>query len=389
MKGGVTASPFYLTRSAKTGALFQHNPTSIHLLSTLQCSSEILLLVAANLPSTMSGLPSTPNLITTVQQHILHQQREHFPTASGTFSWLLSGITLATKMIEAKVRRAGLLDVLGAAGDTNVQGEVQQKLDVYANRCLFHCLGVRDSVAILASEENEHATCYNLGESGKYIVVFDPLDGSSNIDVNVSVGTIFSILGRPPQHDGVDPAREVLQPGLKQLAAGYVLYGSSTMFVYTAGHGVFGFTLDPAVGAYVLSHDNMRMPAQGKYYSVNESNAESFPDGYRRYLHQLRAGGLGREYSSRYIGSLVSDFHRTLLKGGVFLYPPTKSHPTGKLRLLYEANPIAFIAEQAGGVATDGCQRILDIIPTSIHQRTPLMVGGREEMAALARCLQP
>jgi fructose-1,6-bisphosphatase I len=347
-------------------------------------------LQASRAPEIMNRPLPEQQLIITVQQHILHKQKEHFPTASGTFSWLLSGITLATKMIESKVRRAGLLDVLGAAGgagDTNVQGEVQQKLDVYANRALLHCLGVRESVAVLASEENELPTCFNRGEAGKYIVVFDPLDGSSNIDVNVSVGTIFSILARPEQHDVEDPSREALQPGYKQVAAGYVLYGSSTMFVYTTGQGVYGFTLDPAVGAYVLSHDNMRMPEQGKYYSVNEANAEGFPPGYRNYLHQLRTGELGREYSSRYIGSLVSDFHRTLLKGGIFLYPPTPSHPTGKLRLLYEASPIAFIAEQAGGVATDGKQRVLDIVPTSIHQRTPLMVGSRHEMAALAKCL--
>ncbi len=335
----------------------------------------------------MSGIAADEHLIVTVQQHILREQKEHFPTASGTFSWLLSGITLATKMIESKVRRAGLLDIIGVAGNTNIQGEVQQKLDVFANRALVHCLGVRDSVAILASEENEHAMCRNLGESGKYIVIFDPLDGSSNIDVNVSVGTIFSILGRAEEHHPEDPSREVLQPGYRQLAAGYVLYGSSTILVYTTGQGVFGFTLDPAVGAYVLSHENVKIPDQGKYYSVNEANAEGFPAGYRKYLAQLRTGGLGREYSSRYIGSLVSDFHRTLLTGGVFLYPPTTSHPSGKLRLLYEANPIAFIAEQAGGIATDGQRRILDIPPNSIHQRTPLMVGGRYEMEALAKCL--
>jgi fructose-1,6-bisphosphatase I len=335
----------------------------------------------------MSGIAADDHMIVTVQQHILREQQEHFPTASGTFSWLLSGVTLATKMIESKVRRAGLLDILGVAGETNVQGEVQQKLDVFANRALLHCLGVRESVAILASEENEHAMCRNLGESGKYIVIFDPLDGSSNIDVNVSVGTIFSILGRADEHDPENPSNEVLQPGYKQLAAGYVLYGSSTILVYTTGQGVFGFTLDPAVGAYVLSHDNLKIPVRGKYYSTNEANAESYPAGYRKFLHQLRTGGLGQEYSSRYIGSLVSDFHRTLLKGGIFLYPPTKSHATGKLRLLYEANPIAFIAEQAGGIATNGSERILDIVPESIHQRTPLIVGGQHEMLALAKCL--
>ena len=324
-------------------------------------------------------------MITTVQQHILQQQEALFPEARGTFSGLLAGITLATKMIEAKVRRAGLTDLLGAAGEVNVQGEMQQKLDVYANQALLHCLGLRDAVAMLVSEENdEPVTIERAKETGKYIVVFDPLDGSSNIDVNVNVGTIFSILKRQP---GVESGMAaVLRPGWKQVAAGYVVYGSSTILVYTAGNGVFGFTLDPAVGAYLLSWENMKMPAQGKYYSVNEANIESFPPVYREYLMRLRTGGLGREYSSRYIGSLVADFHRMLLKGGVFLYPPTSSHPHGKLRLLYEANPLAFIAEQAGGIATDGRRRILDIQPDDIHQRTPLMIGGEAEMEAFAHC---
>jgi fructose-1,6-bisphosphatase I len=324
-------------------------------------------------------------MIVTVQQHILQQQKLHHPDASGSFSWLLSGITLATKMIAARVRRAGLLDVIGSAESVNIQGETQQKLDVYANQALIHCLGVRDNVAVLASEENDEPVSLNRKPGdGKYIVVFDPLDGSSNIDVNVGVGTIFSIL----QRDDAKPAQEsldlVLQPGYRQVAAGYVVYGSSTIFVYTTGTGVFGFTLDPAVGAYVLSHENIKIPEQGSYYSVNEANAEGFPPRYQKYLAQLRSGELGQKYSSRYIGSLVADFHRTLLKGGIFLYPPTKSHATGKLRLLYEANPIAFIAEQAGGVATDGNRRILDIEPKSIHQRTPLVVGGKFEMEAFA-----
>lgn len=324
-------------------------------------------------------------MIVTVQQHILHQQKLHHPDASGSFSWLLSGVTLATKMIAAKVRRAGLLDVLGSAEAINVQGETQQKLDVYANQALIHCLGVRDNVAVLASEENDEPVSLNRNpKDGKYIVVFDPLDGSSNIDVNVGVGTIFSILHRDGAGDKHESLDLVLQPGYRQIAAGYVVYGSSTILVYTTGNGVFGFTLDPAVGAYVLSHENIQIPAKGSYYSVNEANAEGFPARYQKYLARLRSGGLGRTYSSRYIGSLVADFHRTLLKGGVFLYPPTKSHATGKLRLLYEANPIAMIAEQAGGVATDGTNRILDIMPTSIHQRTPLIVGGKDEMAALA-----
>lgn len=331
---------------------------------------------------------STPPLIT-VQQHILEQQRRLYPTASGEFSWLLSGITLATKIVESRVRRAGLGDFLGAAGEVNVQGETQQKLDVLANQALLHCLGNRGNVAVMASEENETPVVVERDrEHGKYVVVFDPLDGSSNIDVNVSVGTIFSILRREPDPSRArDPLVDVLQAGHKQVAAGYVVYGSSTVLVYTAGHGVHGFTLDPSIGAFVISHPDMRMPARGSYYSVNEANADSFPEPYRRFLAQLRSGAGGRAYSSRYIGSLVADFHRTLLKGGIFLYPPTKQHPGGKLRLLYEANPIAFLAEQAGGKATDGRRRILDIEPTALHQRTPLIVGGREEVGALMELL--
>ena len=325
---------------------------------------------------------SEKKLIVTAQQHILEQQQEHFPDAGGTFSWLLSGITLATKMIEAKIRQAGLLDVLGSAGETNVQGETQQKLDVYANQALLHCLGLRDTVAILVSEENEEPVTFDRApETGKYVIFFDPLDGSSNIDVNVSVGTIFSIFRRPAKSEQ-DVKAAVLQPGSRQVAAGYVVYGSSTILVYTAGRGVFGFTLDPAIGAYVLSHENMRMPPQGSFYSVNEAQAHTFPPVYQKYLERVRTGALGREDSSRYVGSLVADFHRTMLRGGVFLYPPTHGYAQGKLRLLYEANPLAFIAEQAGGIAIDGERRILEIEPQDIHQRTPFVVGGRVEMEA-------
>src|SRR5580698_34359 len=260
-------------------------------------------------------------MITTFQQHILQQQRE-VPYASGDFSWLLSGITLAAKMIEAKIRCAGLCNIVGTAGQTNVQGETQQKLDVFANEALLHCLGVRDSVAALVSEENEEPiTIDRASDRGKYVIVFDPLDGSSNIDVNVNVGTIFAIY----RHlDGADlkSIDSVLRPGHCQVAAGYVLYGPSTVLVYTAGRGVFGFTLDPMIGAFVLSHEHMKMPSKGKYYSCNEANINLFPEHYRAYIHGLR----GAAYSSRYIGSLVADFHRTLLKGGVFLYPPTESH---------------------------------------------------------------
>ncbi|MEZ5355497.1 MAG: class 1 fructose-bisphosphatase, partial [Bryobacteraceae bacterium] len=236
-------------------------------------------------------------MIVTVQQHILQQQEELFPGARGNFSSLLSGLTLATKMIQAKIRRAGLVDIIGSAGETNVQGETQQKLDVYANQALLHILGGRESVAMLVSEENEQPMAIDLSENGKYVVVFDPLDGSSNIDVNVSVGTIFSIFRRP---EGAHGAAAVLQPGSEQVAAGYVVYGSSSIFVYTAGQGVYGFTLEPDIGAYVLSYPNMRMPDRGPYYSVNEANAGSFPDRYRTYLGDLRS----KQYGSRYIGSL-------------------------------------------------------------------------------------
>ena len=322
-------------------------------------------------------------MITTVQQHILQQQQD-VAEASGTFSWLLSGITLAAKMVEAKIRSAGLTDVLGAYGAENVQGEQQQKLDVYANQALLHCLGLRDSVAALVSEEDEKPVTFDRSvDSGKYIIVFDPLDGSSNIDVNVNVGTIFSIHKRLALTEGTLDS-SILQPGCKQVAAGYVVYGPSTVLVYTTGNGVHSFTLDPTIGAFVLSNEQMRMPEQGGYYSVNEANAAGWPEPYRRYVEKLRDGGLGREYSSRYIGSLVADFHRTLLKGGVFLYPPTAKQPRGKLRLLYEANPLAFLAEQAGGIATDGAGRILDIQPETIHQRTPFCIGSKVEMMALA-----
>ena len=323
-------------------------------------------------------------MITTFQQHIQEQQ-QGISEASGTFSYLLAGITLATKMIQAKIRLAAIDNIYGAIGQTNVQGEQQQKLDVYANEALLHCLGLKDCVAALVSEEDEEPVTFDHStDTGKYIIVFDPLDGSSNIDVNVNVGTIFSILKRQP-HGSLESS--ILRPGHTQVGAGYVVYGPSTVLVYTVGNGVHSFTLDHTIGAYVLAEENMMMPEQGSYYSTNEANANTWPDRYREYLELLRSGGLGREYSSRYIGSLVADFHRTLLKGGVFLYPPTMKQPKGKLRLLYEANPLAFIAEQAGGAAIGADGRILDIHPEGIHQRTPFMYGSKREMAALAEVL--
>lgn len=326
--------------------------------------------------------------ILTVQQHILQEQRR-FPGATGEFSFMFSAITLATKRIQSQVRRAGLTDILEDAGATNVQGELQQRLDVYANEALLHHLGSRESVGVLASEENEQPIVLpHLSAAAKYAVVFDPLDGSSNIDVNVSVGTTFSIFRRPDGSTTDDAVSWILQPGRKQIGAGYVVYGSSTIMVYTVGNGVHGFTLDPSIGAFVLSHENIRMPRQGGYYSVNEAYREDFPEAYNQLIERLRMGKLSQRYASRYIGSMVADFHRTLLKGGVFMYPPTKSHPQGKLRLLYEANPIAFIAEQAGGVALGGKGRILDLQPTDIHQRTPLIVGSEVEMQEFQRCLE-
>jgi len=326
-----------------------------------------------------------PPPLLTVQQHILEQQRRLHPHASGEFSWLLSGITLAAKIVESHVCRAGLGDILGATGQRNVQGEAVQKLDVLANQALLHCLGRRGSVAVMASEENETPIVVERDRAeGRYVVVFDPLDGSSNIDVNVSVGTIFSILRRDPDAAGTrDPLVDVLQAGHRQVAAGYIVYGPSTVLVYTAGYGVHGFTLDPSIGAFMISHPDITVPPHGSQYSVNEANADGFPEPYRQFLARLRSGVTGRIYSSRYIGSLVADFHRTLLKGGVFLYPPTRQYPQGKLRLMYEANPIAMLAEQAGGLATDGVRRILDIAPEGLHQRTPLVVGSREEVNLL------
>jgi len=329
-----------------------------------------------------------PDVFVTAEQHIQQEQRRSFPNASGDFSWLLSGIALATKIVAAQIRRAGLVDVLGAEGSTNVQGEAVQKLDLLANNALISCLGNRGNVGVLASEENEEpVVVLSDPHFGKYVVIFDPLDGSSNIDVNTGVGTIFSILRRDPNSGATDPTTDVLQPGLRQLAAGYVLYGASTMLVYSTGAGVHGFTLDPSFGAYVLTHSNMTMPESGPYYSVNEANSSSFPRPYQQYLDHLRCGGTGRTYSSRYVGSLVADFHRTLLKGGVFLYPPTMHHPDGKLRLMYEANPMAFLAEQAGGMAIDGGRRILEIQPRSLHERVSLVVGSRQEVTLLGEFL--
>ncbi len=318
--------------------------------------------------------------IVTVQQHILESQRAHHPHATGEFSWLLGAVTLATKIIANHVRRAGLDDVLGSTGRTNVQGEVVQKLDEIANETIARCLGYRTSVGIMVSEEDDEPRILKeLDETARYIVLFDPLDGSSNIDVNVSIGTIFSILHR---REGVEAGQvmdHILQPGVQQVAAGYVIYSSSTVMAYTTGDGVHMFTLDPAIGAYRLIRENVTMPTSGRTYSINEAYYDRFPEGIRNYLDWTKSKESGG-YGLRYIGSLVADFHRTLLKGGVFLYPPTDKAPKGKLRLLYEANPLGFIAEQAGGAATDGKKRILEKQPQALHERTPLIIGSKDEV---------
>ncbi len=321
----------------------------------------------------------------TVQQHILEQQRKH-PSATGDFSLLLTGITLATRFIANEVRRAGLKDVYGDTGTINVQGELVQKLDRYADDTIIRCLNYRNMVSMIASEENQEAILlHNSLEGGKYIVIFDPLDGSSNIDVNISVGTIFSILGQPQNQEKQET--DILQCGYKQLAGGYVIYGPSTELVYTTGHGVHIFTLDPDIGTYILVDEYKKIPSKSKIFSINEGNYQSFPNGVKNWLAYVKDEKNG-PYSARYVGSLVADFHRTLLKGGIFVYPPTTKSPNGKLRLLYEANPLAFIAEQAGGMASNGKQRILDIKPESLHQRTPLIIGSKEEAERVCNFLR-
>ena len=317
----------------------------------------------------------TKDNLTSLQSHILAEEQE-YPGASGEFSWILSAITLAGKTIANKVRRARIEDVLGALGTENVTGDTQQKLDVISNEIIMRCLGDQANVGVLASEEGDTPVILrSSAEGGHYAVIFDPLDGSSNLDVSVGVGTIFSIL-RTTDLKAESPEDVILQPGALQVAAGYVLYGSSVVCMLTTGHGVDMFVLDLSIGAFVLVKSKLTMPASNKIYSVNEAYVNSFPEGYRQYLEWAHANG----YSGRYIGSMVADIHRTLLKGGVFMYPPTKSHPQGKLRLMYEANPMAMIVEQAGGKALVGNERILEIEPTALHQRTSVLMGSPDEV---------
>jgi len=316
----------------------------------------------------------------TLNEFINYQQNA-FPYAKGDLSRLLSHIGTASKIVNKEVNKAGLADILGEYGEVNVQGEEVKNLDIFANEQFLKILTSSGEVCGIASEENEHFVVSEktLAREGKYLICMDPLDGSSNIDVNISIGTIFSIYHRLSEQGAKPDLNDFMQKGTKQVAAGYVLYGSSTMMVYTTGLGVTGFTLDPGIGEYCLSHYQIKTPEDGNIYSVNEGYFNYFSKGLRKYIEFCRDTKKGRiPYSSRYIGSLVSDFHRNLLKGGIYIYPPTGSAPQGKLRLLYECNPIAFLSEQAGGLATDGKgNRIMDIQPTSIHQRIPFFTGSR------------
>ena len=326
----------------------------------------------------------------TLGEFIIENQEE-FKYSSGELSRLINSIRLAAKVVNHEVNKAGLVDILGAAGDTNVQGEDQQKLDVYANEIFIKTLTNREIVCGIASEEeDDYITIQgrNKKNDNKYVVLMDPLDGSSNIDVNVSVGTIFSIYRRVTPTGTPVTIDDFLQPGKNQVAAGYIVYGTSTMIVYSTGHGVNGFTLNPAIGTYYLSHPNMKYPVDGNIYSVNEGNYIHFPQGVKDYIKYCQKEEGNRPYSARYIGSLGSDFHRNMIKGGIYIYPNTSKDPNGKLRLLYECNPMAYLAEQAGGSASNGFERILDIIPTALHQRVPFFCGSKNMVAKAEEFMQ-
>jgi fructose-1,6-bisphosphatase I len=332
-----------------------------------------------------------PDKVITIERHIIEQERES-QGATGDFSAMLRDLTLAIKIINREVSRAGLVDILGSTEMTNIQGEVVQKLDEFANGTIFRAMDHGGHLCAMASEENEHLL--EIPEQypkGKYILLFDPLDGSSNIDANVSIGTIFSILRRVGEDGSPASNEDLFQPGYKQIAAGYTIYGPSTMLIYTSGRGVFGFTLDPSVGEFLLSHNNIRIPEHKGIYSVNEGNYHKWSNGMREYIDWCKKDipeEKKKAYSLRYVGSMVADVHRTLLYGGVFLYPADVKSNKGKLRLLYEANPMSFVIEQAGGKATDGQgKRLLEIIPEELHQRTPLVVGSPKNVDEVERFL--
>ena len=329
----------------------------------------------------------TDTSVVTIDRYIIEQERR-FPEATGELSGILYDLALASKMIANKVRLAGLVDILGAQGSENVQGEIQQKLDVIANDIIVKALDHGGRLCAMASEEQEDfIPIPDPFKRGKYVLLFDPLDGSSNIDVNVPVGTIFSVLRKLTEGDD-GQLEDLLQPGYKQVAAGYVLYGASTMLVYTTGHGVHGFTLDPSIGEYLLSHPDMKIPEHGRYLSVNDAYEQNWSEDVRALMRRYRGlDGKREAMNVRYVGSLVADFHRNLLGGGLFAYPANTKSPDGKLRLLYECNPLAFICEQAGGAAITGTKRILDVQPTSLHQRSPYFVGSKADVEIAAEML--
>lgn len=322
----------------------------------------------------------TSTSVVTIERYIIEQEKL-FPEATGELSGVLYDLALSAKMIANKVRSAGLADILGATSDENVQGEIQQKLDVIANEIIIKAVDHGGRLCAMASEEEPGIIAIpDAFKCGKYCLLFDPLDGSSNIDVNVPVGTIFSVV-RKTTAGARGTMEDMLQPGKQQVAAGYVIYGSSTMLVYTTGQGAHGFTLDPSIGEFLLSHPNIRIPAKGRYLSVNNSYEQNWDENVTALMRRYR--GLDGERAAmnvRYVGSLVADFHRNLLGGGLFAYPANTKNPRGKLRLLYEANPLAFIVEQAGGAASNGKQRIMEINPTELHQRTPLFIGSKSDV---------
>lgn len=326
----------------------------------------------------------------TLGRHIYEEERK-FPHATGELSDLLHDLSLAAKVISLEVNKAGLVDILGFTGDHNVHGETVKKLDVYAHEMMIKAMDHGGHLCVMASEEDEDIIhipeVFNIG---KYVLLFDPLDGSSNIDANVSIGTIFSIYRRVSPGNGPGTMEDCLQQGIKQVAAGYIIYGSSTIFVYTVGNGVHGFTLDPSFGEFILSHKNIKTPKKGKIYSINEGNYLYWHPGLKKYIKWLQEEDKSTErpYSSRYIGSMVSDIHRNLLYGGIFMYPADSRSPKGKLRLMYECNPMAFIVEQAGGRASDGKSRMLEIQPSSLHERTPIFIGCEEDVLMVEKFMR-